>query len=176
MFRFKGFSPRANDAINLALSQACLLGHTYIGSEHIILGLLKEETGVAATVLNKLGVTAEEMENLMQQKIGTGAKTHLTADDLTPRSKRILQIAVMEAARLNHNYVGTEHLLIAVLEEGDSYGVRFLNLLGVKQSDIVEEIKGCLNSGEGGGRNPWIPQNRSPAQEKAARNARPVWP
>lgn len=150
MYRFNGFTEKANSALNLAIDAAENMGHTYIGSEHIILGLLKEETGVAAAVLNKLGVTAEEMENLMQQKIGSGAKTHLTADDFTPRSKRILQIAVMEAARLNHNYVGTEHLLIAVLEEGDSYGVRFLNLLGVKQGDIVEEIKGCLNSGEGG--------------------------
>ena len=152
MYRFNGFTEKANNALNLAIEAAENMGHTYIGSEHIILGLLKEETGVAATVLNKLQVTAQEMENLMIQKIGSGTKTSLSSDDFTPRSKRILQIAVMEAARLNHNYVGTEHLLIAVVAEGDSYGVRFLSALGAKPGDIVAEINGVLNSGgeEGG--------------------------
>ena len=152
MYRFNGFTEKANNALNLAIESAENMGHTYIGSEHIILGLLKEETGVAATVLNKLQVTAEDMENLMLQKIGSGTKTSLSSDDFTPRSKRILQIAVMEAARLNHNYVGTEHLLIAVVAEGDSYGVRFLGALGAKPGDIVAEINAVLNSGgeEGG--------------------------
>ena len=77
MFRFKGFSPRANAAINLALSQACLLGHTYIGSEHLMLGLLKEGSGVAYNVLNKLGVTAESYEKLIRERIGAGSPTSL---------------------------------------------------------------------------------------------------
>ena len=120
------------------------MGHTYIGSEHIILGLLKENSGVAAEVLSKLGVTEEAFTKCMEEKIGTGSRTSLSLDDFTNRSKRILQIAVMEASRLNHNYVGTEHLLIAVLEEGDSYGVRFLRMLGVRQNDIMEEIRNAL--------------------------------
>ena len=148
MYRFNGFTEKANTALNLAIESAENLGHTYIGSEHIVLGLLKEGTGVAATVLNKLGVTAEQMEQLMAEKIGTGAKTSLSADDFTPRSKRILQIAVMEAARLGHNYVGTEHLLIAILSEGDSYGVRFLQSMGAKSGDIMNEIGSALSSGE----------------------------
>ncbi len=157
MYRFNGFTEKANNALNLAIESAENMGHTYIGSEHIILGLLKEGSGVAATVLGKLQITAEQMENLMAQKIGTGAQTSLTADDFTPRSKRILQIAVMEAARLGHNYVGTEHLLMAVLAEGDSYGVRFLNALGAKQSDIVAEINAALSSGEEAGGQPGSP-------------------
>lgn len=148
MYRFNGFTEKANTALNLAIESAENLGHTYIGSEHIVLGLLKEGTGVAATVLNKLQVTAAQLEQLMSEKIGTGTKTSLSADDFTPRSKRILQIAVMEAARLGHNYVGTEHLLIAILSEGDSYGVRFLQSLGAKSGDILNEISSALSSGE----------------------------
>lgn len=146
MYRFNGFTEKANNALNFAIEGAENLGHTYIGSEHIVLGLLKEGTGVAATVLNKLQVTAEQMQTLMSEKIGAGAKTSLSADDFTPRSKRVLQIAVMEAARLGHNYVGTEHLLIAILSESDSYGVRFLQSLGAKSSDILSEIGSALNS------------------------------
>lgn len=148
MYRFDGFTEKANNALNLALTSAEDMGHTYIGSEHIILGLLKENSGVAAEVLSKLGVTEEAFTKCLKEKIGTGSRTGLSLDDFTPRSKRILQIAVMEASRLNHNYVGTEHLLIAVLEEGDSYGVRFLRMLGVRQNDIMEEIRNALSSGE----------------------------
>ena len=86
MYRFNGFTEKANTALNLAIESAENLGHTYIGSEHIVLGLLKEGTGVAATVLNKLQVTAAQLEQLMSEKIGTGTKTSLSADDFTPRS------------------------------------------------------------------------------------------
>ena len=148
MYRFDGFTEKANNALNLALNCAQEMGHTYIGSEHIILGLLRENSGVAAEVLDKLGVTQEDYMQCMREKIGTGSPTELTLDDFTPRSKRILQIAVMEAARLKHNYVGTEHLLLAVLEEGDSYGVRFLKMLDVRPDDIIEEIRNALIGGE----------------------------
>lgn len=154
MYNFKGFTAKANEALNLAITSAEEMGHTYIGSEHIILGLLKEGSGVAATVLNKLGITAESMENEIRTKIGVGSETQLTADDMTPRSKRILQIAFMEAARLHHNYVGTEHLLIAILNEGDSYGVRFLSALGAQPRSIAEEIGNVLSSGEPEGAEP----------------------
>ncbi len=148
MYRFNGFTEKANKALNLAVESAESLGHTYIGSEHMILGLLKEGSGVAAEVLTKLGVHADTMESTIRQKVGSGSQTRLTIDDFTPRSKRILQIAVMEASRLGHNYVGTEHLLIAILEEGDSYGVRFLSMLGVKPTNIFEEIRSSLGNGE----------------------------
>ncbi len=148
MYRFNGFTEKANKALNLAVESAESLGHTYIGSEHMILGLLKEGSGVAAEVLTKLGVRADTMESTIRQKVGSGSQTRLTIDDFTPRSKRILQIAVMEASRLGHNYVGTEHLLIAILEEGDSYGVRFLSMLGVKPTNIFEEIRSSLGNGE----------------------------
>ena len=168
MYRFNGFTEKANTALNLSIESAENLGHTYIGSEHIVLGLLKEGTGVAATVLNKLQVTAAQLEQLLSEKIGTGTKTSLSADDFTPRSKRILQIAVMEAARLGHNYVGTEHLLIAILSEGDSYGVRFLQSLGAKSGDILNEISSALNSGEDSAPAPGMPPASSGKSGKSA--------
>ena len=146
MYRFNGFTQKANNALNLAIQSAEDLGHTYIGSEHILLGLLREESGVAATVLKDLGLTADALEELMKQKIGSGMNSHLSTDDFTPRTKRILQIAVMEAARMGHNYVGTEHLLLALLEESDSYAVYFLQELGVKPGDVVAKIGEAINT------------------------------
>ena len=148
MYRFNGFTEKANKALNLAIESAEEMGHTYVGTEHILLGLLEEQSGVAATVLNDLGVTADELEQMMRQKIGTGVRSIITMDDFTPRTKRILQIAVMEAARMGHNYVGTEHLLMALLEESDSYAMRFLNELGAKAEDIVKKINDALGSGD----------------------------
>ena len=130
MYRFNGFTEKANNAMNLAISSAEELGHTYVGSEHILLGLLKEGTGVASVVLNELGIYADELENLIENEIGTGAKSSITTQDFTPRTKRVLQNAVMQAAGLGHNYVGTEHLLLALVSESDSYAVRFLIELG----------------------------------------------
>ena len=146
MYRFNGFTEKANSALNLAITSAQELGHDYIGSEHLLLGLLKEGTGVAGTVLNKLGVTAEDFEKMIREKIGSGSPTVLNADDFTPRTKRILQVAAMAGARLHTSYVGTEHLLIAILEDGQSYAMRFLQLLGVDPNRIISELSSVLNN------------------------------
>ena len=146
MYRFNGFTEKANNALNLSISSAEELGHDYIGSEHILLGLLKEGSGVACTVLNKLGVTAEEYEKLVREKIGSGEKTSLSADAFTPRTKRILQVAALAGARLHNSYVGTEHLLIAILEDGESYAMRFLQMLGIDPNRIVAELQGILSN------------------------------
>ena len=140
MYRFNGFTEKANNAMNLAISSAEELGHTYVGSEHILLGLLKEGTGVASVVLNELGIYADELENLIENEIGTGAKSSITTQDFTPRTKRVLQNAVMQAAGLGHNYVGTEHLLLALVGESDSYAVRFLIELGTNIRSILEKL------------------------------------
>ena len=144
MYRFNGFTQKANNALNLAIQSAEDMGHTYVGSEHVLLGLLKEDSGVACTVLQELGASADALQEMMEQKIGTGVRSSITTDDFTPRTKRILQIAVMQAARMGHNYVGTEHLLIALLEESDSYAVRFLGEMGVKPEDVIEKLGEAL--------------------------------
>ena len=146
MYRFNGFTENANKAMNMAIDCAQQLGHTYIGTEHILLGLLQESSGVASVALENSGVTFEAVEQNIKEKIGVGSMTRLTTADLTPRSKRVIQMAMVIASRLNHNYVGTEHLLIALLEDSDSYAVRMINEIGAKPTDIVENIKEQLSN------------------------------
>ena len=146
MYRFNGFTQKANHAMNLAIQCAEEMGHTYVGSEHILLGLLKEGSGVAAAVLRAVEVDASQLELLMTQKIGLGIRGALGTEDFTPRTKRILQIAVMQAARMGFTYVGTEHLLLAILGESDSYAVRFLAEMGVRSSEIVEKMNELMGA------------------------------
>lgn len=146
MYRFDGFTEKANNALNIAITSAGEFGHNYIGSEHILYGLIKEGSGVASTALTKLGLTPEKLYNLITEKIGTGAPATLSTDAFTPRTKRILQIAKIIAANLGHGYIGTEHLLIAIIEDGESYAVRFLQLLGIDPRQIVTELNKVLNS------------------------------
>ncbi len=148
MYKFNGFTEKANNAINLAIESAQDMGHTYIGSEHILLGLLKNADGAAYTVLDKCGANADTLENLIQQEIGTGSETKLSPDDFTPRVKRILQTAIIQAGRMGHNYVGTEHILIALITDGDSYAVRFLQSTGIHTNDIVKTLNETLGSAE----------------------------
>ena len=148
MYRFNGFTEKANKALNLAMSAAENLGHTYIGSEHILLGLLNEGSGVAAVILNDVGITGSDIEDLIRREIGVGSRTSLTIDDFTPRSKRILQMAVVQAAGLQHNYVGTEHLLLAIVDESDSYAVRFLSELGASTRSIIENLSKTIGERE----------------------------
>jgi len=154
MYRFNGFTQKANEALNLAIDSAEQMGHTYVGSEHILMGLLREGTGVAAAVLNELGVTVNELENLMRREIGFGMRTRITVEDFTPRTKRVLQIAIAQASRLGHNYVGTEHLLLALIAESDNYAVRFLSEFGAdfrnitsKMGQVIGEAEESNNSG-----------------------------
>ncbi|MDQ5984033.1 MAG: Negative regulator of genetic competence ClpC/MecB [Eubacteriales bacterium SKADARSKE-1] len=146
MYRFNGFTEKANNALNIAIECAQNFGHTYVGSEHILLGLLKEGTGVAAVVLRSLNLNEEELENIFKNEIGVGTRSSLGTDDFTPRTKRILQLAVMQASSMGHNYVGTEHLLIALIGESDSYAVRFLSELGISVRDILETISDAMGS------------------------------
>ncbi len=148
MYKFNGFTEKANNAINLSIESAQDLGHTYVGSEHILLGLLKNGDGAAYTILEQCGADAEKLEQLIRQEIGTGDKTRLSPEDFTPRTKNALQLAVMQAAKLGHNYVGTEHLLIALISDTDSYAVRFLGRMGVRVPDIIRLLREAFGSPE----------------------------
>ena len=140
MFKFSNFTQKANNAVNLAMLQAASLGHTYIGSEHLLLGLLKEGSGVAFTALSKRGVTEDAMKAKLIQAVGKGVKSSLTPNDFTPRCKHILETAVSEARALSQENVATEHILMALLRESDSYAVRFLTSLGYDCDSIYREI------------------------------------
>ncbi len=149
MYKFNGFTEKANTAINLAIESAQDFGHTYVGSEHILLGLLKTNDGVAFTALSEAGATAEALEELIKAEIGVGEYTSLSPNDFTPRTKRIVQNSIMQASRLGNNYVGTEHILLALLSDGESYAIRYLAEMGVKASSIIEILQNFLGgSGE----------------------------
>ncbi len=147
-YTFKGFTEKANKALNLAIESAEHLGQTYIGSEHILLGLCKENSGVAYTALRDSGVTAEKLEAMMDSDSGT---TALTPNDFTPRTKRVMQTAVMYSARTGSGYVGTEHLLIALLSDRDSYAIRYLRALGVTPQTIADHMSASLENEHQGG-------------------------
>ncbi len=142
MFLFDGFTEKANRALNLAIAVASQLGHTYIGSEHILYGLAAEESGVAAVLLGKKNVTKEMVQEKLETTVGRGVPSHVTPSDFTPRTKRILEMAITESRRLGHSYVGTEHILMAMLKEQDSYGVLFLQDMGV---NIKELYTACVS-------------------------------
>ncbi len=145
MYNFKGFTEKANTALNLAISSASELGHTYVGTEHILLGLVKEGSGVASVVLSQCGLDEIALYNLITDSVGKGSYCVLTPDDFTPRTKRVMQMAVVNSAKMGHNYVGTEHLLISILSERDSFAVRFLNELSVNPTTVITAIKSSLS-------------------------------
>ena len=138
MYEFKNFTRKANKALNLAMTSAGEMGHNYIGTEHLLLGLIKEGSGVAATTLSQAGLDASELENKIKETAGTGTPVTLTPNEFTPRSKRVMQNAVIIAAKLGSNYVGTEHLLFSIMQETDSYAYSFLNELGVNLNSVLD--------------------------------------
>ena len=146
MFRFEGFTEKANQAMNIAVTMAGEMGHDYVGSEHLVLGLLKENTGVASDVLQQLGVTAERFEALLRERLTVASTpTTLTPDAFTPRTKRVLQIAAMAGKRMNNAYVGTEHILLAIAQDAGCYGMRFLKICGVDEQMIVDALTKALS-------------------------------
>lgn len=152
MYEFRGFTQKANRALNLAIESAQDMGHNYVGTEHILLGLIDEGSGVAAAALEQCGVTGDALRDKISTTDGTGMKTTLTPDDFTPRTKRVLKAAMLASARMGNNYVGTEHLLLAVIAESDSYAVSFLHELGVSENAIAQAVAGGLqNGGQEGG-------------------------
>ena len=148
MYRFNSFTQKANEVLNLAIKVAENYGHNYVGSEHILVGLLKEGTGLGAATLNENGITLDDVDRLIKEEIGVGNPTRLSPDDFTPRSKRIIELSFQIARGMMHSFVGTEHLLISLVKESDSYAVRFINELGVDVNQLLENLIESLNSGE----------------------------
>jgi ATP-dependent Clp protease ATP-binding subunit ClpC len=157
MFNSNGFTQKAINAINIAIAQASALGHTYIGSEHILLGLLHEGSGSAYHLLTLRGIRAEMITALLVGTVGRGIQSVLTPSDLTPCCKRILEESVSEARLLGLGSVGTEHILMALLKEKDSCAVRFIRELGADPSQLykslVEQISDELGDEAGGDKN-----------------------
>ncbi len=138
MYKFNGFTQKANSALNLAISSAEDLGHTYVGSEHILLGLLKEGSGLAALILEDAGVSIKKYIEILINKFGAGVKSCLTAEDFTPKTRRILEASVIRATKLScEGSVGTEHVLLSVLNESDCSAVLLLKEMGINLSNLI---------------------------------------
>ena len=148
MVEFSGFTEKANLALNNALETAMKMGHTFIGSEHILCGLLADETSVAGAVLARNGVRTEHLLKKIEITVGKGIPSKLTLADLTPRSKRILETAVTEARAESHSSVGTENLLQAILDDEGCYGCIFLKESGVDLDKLEKECRIGEQDGE----------------------------
>ena len=140
MIEFSGFTEKANAALNDSIKTASVMGHTYVGSEHILCGLLSDTSGVAGHILSSQGISKDSVLNKIEQSIGTGIPTQLGIGDFTPRSKQILENALTEARRENSSFVGTEHILYAMLIDEECYGSVFLREMG---ADISGSINDC---------------------------------
>jgi len=123
---FERFTERARRAVVLAQEEARQLDHNYIGTEHLLLGLLREDDGLAAKTLNSLGLSMETVQAEIGSRIGrgsTGPKGHIP---FTPRAKKVLELALREALRLRHNYIGTEHILLGLIREGEGIAAQIV--------------------------------------------------
>jgi len=144
------FTEKAEKAINLSQESAMRLGHSYVGTEHVLLGLVREGTGVAARVLLGQGITEEKILKEIDELIGIGENQDQQPIDFTPRTKRVLEIALKEARRLGHNYIGTEHLLLALIREGESVAIRILMDLGADPQKLLNDMVKMLTENSPG--------------------------
>jgi ATP-dependent Clp protease ATP-binding subunit ClpA len=150
---FERFTERARYVVVLAQDEARTLKHNYIGTEHILLGLLREEEGLAARVLRSFGITLEEVRAQVARIIGQGVEVTAGQIPFTPRAKKVLELALREALSLGHNYIGTEHILLGLVRENDGVGARILRDFGADADKIRSEIMHVL-SGSAGERAP----------------------
>ncbi|MCI0774978.1 MAG: ATP-dependent Clp protease ATP-binding subunit [Chloroflexi bacterium] len=161
--RFEKFSERARRVLSLAQEEAQRFNHNYIGTEHILLGLVRETEGVAARVLSNLNVELVKVRSAVEFIIGRGERPTPGEIGLTPRAKKVIELAVDEARRLNHHYIGTEHLLIGLMREGEGVAAGVLESLGVSLEKVRDETNRIIqsqSSGQSGG---------APASPRASR-------
>ncbi|MEE8598207.1 MAG: ATP-dependent Clp protease ATP-binding subunit [Dehalococcoidales bacterium] len=145
--RFEKFSERARRVLTLAQEEAQHFNHNYIGTEHILLGLVREDEGVAAKVLTNMGVGLNRVRSAVEFIIGRGEKPSSGQVGLTPRAKRVIELAIDEARRLDHNYIGTEHLLLGLLSEGEGVAAHVLDSFGITLEQTRNETAHFLSQG-----------------------------
>ena len=142
------FTERAQTALRLAQESSTELGHGYVGSEHLLLGLAREGRGVAARVLQSAGLEGEAIRSGIARMVGVGAAGAMPSQGLTPRCKKVIELSLAEAARLGQSYVGTEHLLLGILREGDGVAVRVIAASGVEPRRLYADVVAAMG-GEG---------------------------
>ena len=149
---FDRFNDRAKRVLALAQDEAIRFNHNYIGVEHLLLGLIREGEGVAAHVLDSLGVQLTKARTAVEFIVGRGDSTTAPSEiTLSPRTKRVIELAIEEAGKLRHSYVGTEHLLLGIVREGEGVASGILESLGVALEKVREQVIASLGQDRGGG-------------------------
>jgi ATP-dependent Clp protease ATP-binding subunit ClpC len=137
---FERFTDRARRAVVYAQDEARMLNHNYIGTEHILLGLIHEGEGLAARALKALGVSLDETRQEIEDIAGRGTKEHEGPIPFTPRAKKVLELSLREALQLDHSYIGTEHILLGLMREGDGVAAQVLVRSGVDLNTARQEV------------------------------------
>ena len=141
------FTEKAQSALNNALSNAREMGHTYVGTEHLLLGLLSVEDSIASRILSQRGVSFESTRELIANNVGIGSPSAVSVADMTPMTKRIIEESAYISSRMGHNYIGTEHLLLAIVSEDDSYANKIIRAQNVSVQDIRNDLSAYMGSG-----------------------------
>ncbi|MDU0987779.1 ATP-dependent Clp protease ATP-binding subunit [Veillonella parvula] len=142
------FTDDAQRVLSLAQEAALELGHDYVGTEHVLIGLTKVKNGVAAKALEELGLVTEDIFEAVEEHVGRGNKK-ATSIYMTPRVKHVLELAIQVANHMNHNYVGTEHILLGLLSDGSGVAVAILRAMNIRSNDVVGAIRSILGSNKG---------------------------
>ena len=160
---FERFTDRARRVVVLAQEEARLLSHSYIGTEHILLGLIHEGEGVAAKALESLGISLEAVRSQVEEIIGQGGSSPSGHIPFTPRAKKVLELSLREALQLGHNYIGTEHILLGLIREGEGVAAQVLVKLGADLSRVRQQVIQLCSRLPGSRR-----QHRARASQQAA--------
>ena len=137
---FERFTDRARRVLVLAQEEARLLHHNFIGTEHLLLGLVHQGDGVAAQVLGQLGIALEDVRTRVDEIVGRSAMEDTGSPPFTPRAKKVLELSLREALQLGHNYIGTEHILLGLMREGQGVGAQILISLGAEPHDVRQQV------------------------------------
>src|SRR6188768_3621101 len=138
------FTQRARRVLGLAQEEAERLQHNYIGTEHLLLGLMREEGGVAGRVLRDLGLDQRRVEELVERMTRAGQRSPNARIDLSPGTKKVLELAVDEARRMGHHYIGTEHLLLGLMRQNEGVAIDILKRLGVSPEEVRRQTRRVL--------------------------------
>ena len=170
--KMQRFTQRARRVLSLAQEEAERLQHSYIGTEHLLLGLMREEGGVAGRVLKQLGLDIKEVEALVERKTRSGQRAPFSKLDLSPGTKKVLELAVEEARRMGHHYIGTEHLLLALLRYNEGVAIDVLKALNISPEQIRKQTHRVLQDSPSAPRPPAPrPTRRTPPREPSGASA-----
>ena len=145
---FERFTERARRVLTFAQEEARLLNHSFIGTEHILLGLIREGDGIGAQALRSLGISLQAVRDQVQETIGTAGTVASGSPPFTPRAKKVLELALREALQMNHSYIGTEHILLGLVREGEGVAATVLVSLGADLSRVRREVSNLMSGAQ----------------------------